>query len=115
MQQLPEGLEWGAVSSVNFNGKNLVALRRAAPNVVEMDTTGKVIRSWGDNSLYSVAHSVDFDRDGNLWTTDSADHVVCKFSPSGELLLTLGQRKTPGDDQSTAPAMSRSRRTAMSS
>lgn len=98
--QLPDGLEWGAVSSVQFNGKNVVALRRAAPNMVEMGEDGKVLRSWGDNSLYSVAHSVDFDRDGNLWTTDSADHVVYKFSPSGELLLTLGKRKTPGDDKS---------------
>src|SRR5678815_5267429 len=49
---------------------------------------------------YSVAHSIDIDRDGNVWTTDSADHVVYKFSPEGQLLLTLGKRKVAGDDKS---------------
>ena len=99
--ELPNGLEWGAVSSVTFHNGHVFALRRATPNVVEMTPDGKVVKSWGDNSLYSVAHSIDLDKDGNVWTTDSADHVVYKFSPAGELLLTLGKRKTAGDDKST--------------
>ena len=99
--ELPAGLEWGAVSSVTFHNGLVYALRRAAPNVVEMTPDGKVVKSWGDNSLYSVAHSIDFDKDGNVWTTDSADHVVYKFSPEGQLLLTLGKRKVAGDDTST--------------
>lgn len=99
--ELPAGLEWGAVSSITFHNGHLVALRRAAPNVVEMTPDGKVIKSWGDNSLYSVAHSIDFDKDGNVWTTDSADHLVYKFDSDGKLLLTLGKRKTPGNDTST--------------
>lgn len=99
--ELPGGLEWEAVSSAAFHGGHVFALRRAAPNVVEMTTDGKVVKSWGDNSLYRVAHSIDFDRDGNVWTTDSADHVVYKFSPGGELLLTLGRRKEAGDNAST--------------
>jgi sugar lactone lactonase YvrE len=99
--ELPNGLEWGAVSSVTFRNGHVFALRRAAPNVVEMTPDGKVVKSWGDNALYSVAHSIDFDQDGNIWTTDSADHVVYKFSPEGQLLLTLGKRKVAGDDAST--------------
>lgn len=99
--ELPDGLEWGSVSSVTFHNGHIFALRRAAPNVVEMTTDGKVVKSWGDNSLYAVAHSIDIDNDGNVWTTDSADHVVYKFSPEGQLLLTLGQRKMAGDNQST--------------
>ena len=99
--ELPNGLEWGAVSSVTFHKGLVYALRRAAPNVVEMTPDGKVVKSWGDNALYSVAHSIDFDKDGNIWTTDSADHVVYKFSPEGQLLLTLGKRKVAGDDTST--------------
>jgi DNA-binding beta-propeller fold protein YncE len=99
--ELPAGLEWGAVSSVTFHNGHVFALRRAAPNVVEMTPDGKVVKSWGDNALYSVAHSIDFDKDGNIWTTDSADHVVYKFSPEGQLLLTLGKRKVAGDDTST--------------
>lgn len=99
--ELPTGLEWGSVSSVTFHNGHVFALRRAAPNVVEMTPDGKVVKSWGDNALYSVAHSIDIDKDNNIWTTDSADHVVYKFSPDGQLLLTLGKRKTPGDNAST--------------
>src|SRR5262249_51200948 len=68
--ELPAGLEWGAVSSVTFHNGHIFALRRAAPNVVEMTPDGKVVKSWGDNALYSVAHSIDIDKDGNVWTTD---------------------------------------------
>lgn len=96
--ELPTGLEWADASSVNSNGTNLFVLRRAAPNVVEFTPAGKFVRSWGDNSLYSVAHSIDFDRDGNIWTTDSLDHVVYKFDRDGKLLLTLGKRKSAGDN-----------------
>jgi DNA-binding beta-propeller fold protein YncE len=99
--ELPAGLEWGSVSSITFHDGHLFALRRAAPNVVEMTPDGKVVKSWGDNSLYSVAHSIDIDKGGNVWTTDSADHVVYKFDPEGKLLLTLGTRKTAGDNTST--------------
>jgi peptidylamidoglycolate lyase len=95
---LPAGLVWADASSVNSNGANVFVLRRAAPNVVELTLEGKFVWSWGDNSLYSVAHSIDFDRDGNVWTTDSLDHVVYKFDRDGKLLLTLGKRKVPGDN-----------------
>ncbi len=98
--ELPSGLQWADASSANSNGTNIFVLRRAAPNVVELTPEGKVVRSWGDNSHYSVAHSVDFDRDGNIWTTDSLDHVVYKFDREGKLLLTLGKRKVAGDNTS---------------
>lgn len=98
--QLPDGLQWADASSVNSNGANVFVLRRAAPNVVELTPDGKFVRSWGDNSLYSVAHSIDFDSAGNIWTTDSLDHVVYKFDREGKLLLTLGKRKVAGDNAS---------------
>ncbi len=98
--RLPDGLEWGSVSSVTVHNGHVFALRRAAPNVVEMTPDGKVVNSWGDNSLYRIAHSIDFDADGNIWTTDSADNVVYKFSPNGDLLLTLGKRGEAGDNTS---------------
>lgn len=98
--QLPDGLEWGSVSSVTFHNGHVYALRRAAPNVVEMTPDGEVVSSWGDNSLYRVAHSIDIDSDGNIWTTDSADNVVYKFSSDGKLLLTLGKRGEAGDNTS---------------
>ena len=98
--ELQDGLEWGSVSSVTIHNGHVFALRRAAPNVVEMTPDGTVVNSWGDNSLYRIAHSIDIDPEGNIWTTDSADNVVYKFSPEGELLLTLGKRGEAGDNTS---------------
>ena len=46
------------------------------------------------------AHSVHFGPDGSVWATDSVYHTVRKFSPTGELLLTLGKQKVAGDNAS---------------
>jgi sugar lactone lactonase YvrE len=41
-----------------------------------------------------------FDREGDMWTTDSDGHVVYKFSGDGKLLLTLGKKGMAGDNAS---------------
>ncbi len=52
--------------------------------------------------MFVQAHSLHFDRDGNLWATDGQardgkGNVVYKFSPEGRLLLTLGRPGVTGD------------------
>ena len=40
--------------------------------------------------------------DGSIWTTDVQGHTVMKMNPTGEVLLTLGTRGTPGNwDEAT--------------
>jgi DNA-binding beta-propeller fold protein YncE len=36
------------------------------------------------------------DRDGSIWATDVGAHVVVKFDPTGQVLLTLGTRGEAG-------------------
>jgi hypothetical protein len=36
--------------------------------VVEFDKSGKILRSWGAG-LFNQAHSLDVDKDGNIWST----------------------------------------------
>jgi sugar lactone lactonase YvrE len=43
---------------------------------------------------------VTIDAEGVLWATDSAAHVVHKFSPDGRLLMTLGKKGVAGDNTS---------------
>ena len=98
-----EPKEWGGTTTwVAADGKGtVVVLVRVAPYFRFFTTEGKPIRQWGDKDLFTgEAHSVHFGPDGNLWATDSVDHTVRKFSPTGELLLTLGKHKVAGDNTS---------------
>jgi DNA-binding beta-propeller fold protein YncE len=98
-----EPKEWGGTTTwVAADGKGtVVVLVRVAPYFRFFTTDGKPIRQWGEKDLFTgEAHSAHFGPDGNVWATDSVDHTVRKFSPTGELLLTLGKSKVAGDNAS---------------
>ncbi len=94
------GGSWdGSTSWIATDGKGkVVVLVRDAPYFREYSREGEFIRSWGDDGLFRVAHSLTIDAAGNYWVTDSSAHVVKKLSPEGELLLTLGQAGQAGDN-----------------
>src|SRR5690606_34656607 len=86
------GGSWdGNTSWVTADGKgNVVVLVRTAPYFRVYTRDGTFVKSFGEDGLFESAHSVTIDSQGFLWATDSVSHVVHKFSPDGELLLTLG-------------------------
>jgi WD40 repeat protein len=95
--------EWGGTTTwVAADGKGtVVVMVRVAPYFRFFTTEGQPIRQWGDKDLFTgEAHSVHFGPDGSVWATDSVDHTVRKFSPTGQLLLTLGKHKVAGDNAS---------------
>jgi len=61
--------------------------------------TGEILKSWGAD-LFIMPHGLEVDKENNIWVTDVALHQIFKFSPDGNLLLTLGEAKVPGDDSS---------------
>jgi DNA-binding beta-propeller fold protein YncE len=94
---LPEGVTMGATASVAFDPKgHLYVLTRGATAFFEFDERGAFVRSFGDR-LFTRAHGLRIDRDGNLWATDVGAHVVVKMSPQGETLLTLGTKGEAGE------------------
>ena len=69
--------------------------------------TGEVLTNFGAG-LFVFPHGIHVDADGNLWITDSMGneastkgHQVIKFSPEGEVLMTLGQAGVAGDGLDT--------------
>jgi DNA-binding beta-propeller fold protein YncE len=95
--------EWGGTTTwVAADGKGTVLVMvRVAPYFRFFTTDGEPIRQWGDKDLFTgEAHSVHFGPDGSIWATDSTDHTVRKFSPTGQVLLTLGKSKVAGDNTS---------------
>ena len=92
---LPEGTKMGATAAVAFDARgHLFVLARGGASFFEFDPAGKFVRSFGDPMVR--AHGLRIDREGNLWATDVGAHTVMKFSPKGDLLLTLGTLKQAG-------------------
>ena len=59
--------------------------------------TGEILKSWGAD-LFIMPHGLEVDNENNVWVTDVALHQIFKFSPEGNLLLTLGEAQVPGND-----------------
>ena len=100
--QLPQGTTWnGNTTWITADGKgNVMVLVRTAPYFRVFTRDGRFVKAFGDAGLFENAHSVTIDTQGFLWVTDSAAHVVQKFSPDGRVLMTLGKKGVAGDNAS---------------
>lgn len=86
-----EGWKLGMVSwiATGKNGETYLLHRgQEVDPIVAIDDLGRVIRSWG-KGLFVMPHGIRVDPDGNVWTADAASSLVRKFSPEGQLLLTI--------------------------
>lgn len=81
--------------------------------ILKFDANGNLVKAFG-RGLIAWPHGMTVDREGNIWVTDARDnlaalraaageggvidssrlygHQVLKFSPEGELLMTLGAK-----------------------
>lgn len=101
--QLPAATQWGVMSAVGVDSKdNVYAFQRDEPTskVMVFDSHGKFLRSWGDGT-FPYPHGLRILRDGNVWVTDRKMQQVVEFSPTGDLLMTIGQKNEAGDNNST--------------
>ena len=68
--------------------------------ILQFDTSGRFLKSFG-SGMFASPHKMTVDADGNVWVTDNASgpglgQQVLKFSPDGELLMTLGKAGVSG-------------------
>tara|TARA_Y100000589_G_scaffold314746_1_gene337437 strand:+ start:846 stop:1916 length:1071 start_codon:yes stop_codon:yes gene_type:complete len=122
--KLPGGRLMGAVgkAEVDIDGRHIWAVIRCdAPQemfgrecvnsdldpILKFDPDGNVVESFG-GGMFIWPHGLDVDLDGNIWVTDAVrdanipsgdnrGHLVVKFSPTGEVLLTIGTAGESGD------------------
>ena len=118
--KLPNGRKMGAVGGVTIDpdGQHIWAIVRCDASsrerfgnecldsnldpVLKFNPDGIVVESFG-GEMFIWPHGIDVDPEGNVWVTDAVSqertpegnrgHQVIKFSPTGEVLMTLG---TPG-------------------
>jgi sugar lactone lactonase YvrE len=115
--KLPDNRAWGATSAVDIDrdGVSIWVAERCGqnscvgsdlPSVYKFDANGNVVKSFGQGMIQSP-HGIHVDREGNVWVTDCSctggggrggpppdrtkGHQVIKFSPEGQVLLTLGR------------------------
>lgn len=102
---------WGAVTAVepSLDGQFIYVVHRCFENscedrpedpILKFDYDGNLLLSFGAG-LFVFPHGATVDHEGNLWVTDARanariGHQVFKFSPEGEILMTLGQRGVGG-------------------
>ena len=118
---LPAGRQWGSTAGIDIDpiDGNVWAYERCGassfgPGALNCENnlvdpifkfdrnTGEVLENFGVG-LFVTPHGIHVDSDGNVWVTDFAGnaegtkgHQVHKFSPTGELLMSLGMAGQPG-------------------
>ena len=107
------GREWGSTSAVYTTpegnvwvaercGENTCVGHEDLDTVFLFDPEGNLLRSFGAG-LFVWPHGIHVDYDGYVWVTDARGddngrgHQVHKFSPEGELLMSLGKAGVAGD------------------
>ena len=107
--RLPAGTTWnGNTTWITADGRGqVVVLVRTAPYFRVLSRDGAWVKAFGDDGLFESAHSVTIDAQGYLWVTDSAAHVVQKFSSDGRVLMTWERRASPATTRRTICSTSR--------
>ena len=117
--KMPAGRTWGSTSAVGIDpdGESIWVAERCGTNncagsdlpaVLKFDARGNLLKSFG-SGIFIFPHGFHIDAGGNIWVTDARGpdgenpdldgkgHQVVKFSPDGEILLTLGTPGVAGD------------------
>lgn len=114
--KMPAGRSWGSASAVDLDidGESIWVAERCGGNtgacvdtpvdmIMKFDKAGNLVTAFGAG-LVTWPHGIHVDFQGNVWVTDGRDnrdpaqpnrelvgHQVLKFSPTGELLMALGE------------------------
>ncbi len=98
---LPEGRELGEVTSVATDSRDRVfVFARSRDPVLVFGPSGDFQFAWGAGVL-TGAHGICIGPDDAVYCTDYLDHTVRKFTPQGQLLMTLGASGSPSDTGAT--------------
>ena len=120
--ELPAGREWGSTAGIDIDPTDghIWAYERCGASsfgggvpvncdnnpvdpIFKFDrNTGEILANFGGGTMVTP-HGIDVDAEGNVWVTDfvgnaegTKGHQVHKFSPDGELLMSLGTPGQPG-------------------
>ena len=96
-EKLPDGMSLLETPGVAVDSKDQVyAFTRNPDNpVVVLDADGNVVRTFGQGIFGKRSHGILIGPDDSVWCVDDGIHTITKFTPEGELLLTIGTTNEP--------------------
>lgn len=94
--RIPEGWSFKEVAGVAADRSRVYVFTRGEHPMMVFDRDGEFLASWGEG-IFSKAHNVRVSPEGFVFCSDLLDHTVRKFTPDGELLMTLGTPGVPSD------------------
>jgi DNA-binding beta-propeller fold protein YncE len=110
--KLPAGMRWSEATAVATDSRDRVfVFPRGEHRVAIFEPDGTFVASWGEG-LFARPHGILVGPDDAVYCTDDADHTVRKFTPDGNLLLTLGTSGKPSDTGATSVDFRTVRRSA---
>jgi DNA-binding beta-propeller fold protein YncE len=101
--KLPEGWQYkeGTAVAVDSRDQIYVFNRGTCPMIV-LNPDGDILRTWGEG-VFTNPHGVTIAPDDTVFCVDNGDSTVRRFSPTGELLMTLGTPNQPSPKMSGEP------------
>jgi DNA-binding beta-propeller fold protein YncE len=95
--KVPEGWTFREVAGVATDSRSRVfVFSRGEHPMMVFDRDGEFLASWGEG-VFTKAHNVRVSPDGSVFCSDLLDHTVRKFTPAGELVMTLGTANSPSE------------------
>jgi DNA-binding beta-propeller fold protein YncE len=93
-EQLPAGFTHGDCVGVDADSHdNVYVFTRYQPRVIVYNRDGAFLRSWGEALFTPRTHGLTVGPDDRVYCVDEGNHCIYQFSPTGQLLMTIG---TPG-------------------
>ena len=102
--------KWGfvEVADVDVDADNKMYVCNRSPHpVMVFDKDGNFVHTWGEignNALsFQYPHGISVGPDGNVYTADTDNHTVKKWTRDGKLLMTIGHANLHSPEQSGLP------------
>ena len=104
-EKLPDGMSLLETPGVAVDSNDQVyAFTRNPDNpVVVLDADGNLVRTFGQGIFGKRSHGILIGPDDSVWCVDDGIHTITKFTPEGELLLTIGATNQPAPIWSGQP------------
>ena len=102
--KLPDGMNYVECPGVAVDSKdNVFILTRGEHPVIVFDKEGNFLRTFGEGYFSNRTHGLYCAYDDTLLIADDGIHTIQKFSPTGELLMEIGERDHPSPKWGGAP------------
>ncbi|MFN8556750.1 MAG: peptidyl-alpha-hydroxyglycine alpha-amidating lyase family protein [Dehalococcoidia bacterium] len=102
---LPDGMRLHETPGVAVDAQDQVYIltRNVENPVIVFDRQGNFLRMFGKGHFTERSHGITIGPDGMVYCTDDGTHTITKWTPAGELLMTIGTPYKPAEAWSGEP------------